>query len=383
MTTTFDSRLLGCLLGVAIGDGMGGPVEGLTATEIQRRFPTWDWTRFLPTQEWKPKGEGRITDDTLMTEALIRAYNAAGTHLDAFGFRDFLLPEMCDHPVWVPERQQDMVIIDRLNFLEKYVQIRLRMASAEPRIAGVGNGLNCAIAMFIMPVGAVNAGDPHAAYHEAAELGMAESHSYAVEGAAALAAAYAAALARDATVDTVLESARTHAREGTRAAITAAIAASDPVDPLDRWIAKVLAAVQPFNQSPTGASVLEEDPALRSPNVADPRLAFEEVPVALAALRWGQGNFLRTLEASVRFGRDCDSIAGMACGLCGALVGRAGIPDALALTSAEANRRNWMAMAEEFASTIRRLHAKDAARWDAHCRTILADGETGRRNRHD
>jgi len=102
MTTTFDSRLLGCLLGVAIGDGMGGPVEGLTATEIQRRFPTWDWTRFLPTQEWKPKGEGRITDDTLMTEALIRAYNAAGTHLDAYGFRDFLLPEMCDHPVWVP-----------------------------------------------------------------------------------------------------------------------------------------------------------------------------------------------------------------------------------------------------------------------------------------
>ena len=76
--THFDSHLLGCLLGVAIGDGMGGPIEGLTAAEIARRFPTWDWTTFLPTQEWQPKGHGRITDDTLMTEALMRAYYLGG-----------------------------------------------------------------------------------------------------------------------------------------------------------------------------------------------------------------------------------------------------------------------------------------------------------------
>jgi hypothetical protein len=59
-----------------------------------------------------------------------------------------------------------------------YALFRLRYAGSEPRIAGVGNGLNCAIAMFILPVGAVNAGDPYAADHEAAELGMAEAHSF-------------------------------------------------------------------------------------------------------------------------------------------------------------------------------------------------------------
>ncbi len=352
-------------MGVAIGDGMGAPVEGLSAAEIARRFPTWDWTHFLPSQEWKPKGEGRITDDTLMTEALMRAYIAAGEHLDAFGFRDFLLPEYCERQVWVPELQRQTAILDRLNYLERYALFRLRYAGAEPRIAGVGNGLNCAIAMFIMPVGAVNAGDARAAYHEAAELGMAEAHSYAVEGAAALAAAYAAAFAPGADAETCIAAARAHARDGTRAAIAAAVAASDPADPLERWIERVLAAIQPFTNTPLAAPTvpLEADPAMHRKSVADPAMAFEEVPVALAALRWGGGDFLRTLEAAVRFGRDCDSIAGMACGLCGALVGRAGIPDALAAASAAANRRDWPADAAAFAAVCRRIHAKDAARW--------------------
>lgn len=150
MNRDFSDRLTGSLCGVAIGDGMGGPVEGWTPERIRERFADYD--TFLPTTDWPPKGHGRITDDTLMTEALIRAYIAAGDHLDACGFRDFLLPEMCDRKVWVPERQQEMAIIGRLNDIERYTQYRLRHFGAEPRLAGQGNALNCAIAMFIMPV---------------------------------------------------------------------------------------------------------------------------------------------------------------------------------------------------------------------------------------
>lgn len=371
MSTYFDDHLLGCLLGVAIGDGMGAPVEGLERTEIRRRFPTWDWTRFLPSQEWKPKGEGRITDDTLMTEALIRAYQAAGTHLDAYGFRDFLLPEYAERQVWVPELQRETAIIDRLNFLEKYALFRLRYAGAEPRVAGLGNGLNCAIAMFIMPVGAVNAGDPYAAYHEAAELGMAEAHSYAVEGAAALAAAYAAALGRGAGIDGCIAAARTLAREGTRASIDAVVAATDPADPFDRWAERVLQAILPFsNQAAAGVPPLEADPAMRGGNVADPRRAVEEVAVALAALRWGGGDFLRTLRAGVVYGRDCDSIAGMALSLWGALHGPAGIPPALLAGVGSGSRRELLTEGRSFAEVCRRIHADDTRRWTARVRAL-------------
>lgn len=364
-STRFDTHLLGSLLGVAIGDGMGGPVEGLTAAEIARRFPTWDWNTFLPTQEWKPKGHGRITDDTLMTEALMRAYIAAGDHLDAHGFRDHLLPEMCDRPVWVPEQQREMAIIERLNHIERFAVIRLRHVGADPRTAGIGNSLNCAIAMFIMPVGAVNAGDPYAAYHEAVALGHAESHSFAVEGAAVLAAAYAEALRPGATPETVIDAALTLAKDGTRAGIAAAIAATDPSDPIATWIGRVLAATAPTSNR-TNASEGERTHQMGCRNVTDPRSNFEEVPVALAALRYGGGDFLRTIEAACRFGRDADSIAGMACGLCGALGGRRAIPDALVTASVEANQRDWAAMAAAFATTCRAIQARDAARWTAH-----------------
>lgn len=360
----FCDHLHACLLGIAIGDGMGAPVEGLTSTEIARRFPTWDWNSFLPTQEWAPKGHGRITDDTLMTEALMRAYSSARGHLDAFGFRDHLLPEMCETRVWVPELQREMPIIERLNNIERYTLIRLRHVGIEPRIAGVGNILNCGIAMFIMPVGAVNAGDPRAAYHEAAELGMAEGHCFAVEGAATLAAAYAAALGARSTIDKVITATMDLARDGTAAAIDACCAATDPEDSLPTWIERVLQAVMPYTNC-----MHDGEPGGRkksvSRNLPDPRRCFEEVPVALAALRYGQGNFLTTLEAACRFGRDADSIAGMACGLCGAIGGGTTIPAGLNEASQAANDRDWLALSRDFAATCAQIREQDCIAWKA------------------
>ena len=364
MNLPFLDHLTGSLCGLAIGDGMGGPVEGYSAQRIKERFAGWDFETFLPTTEWLPKGHGRITDDTLMTEALIRAYVAAGTHLDATGFRDYLLPEMCDHKIWVPERQEEMVIIHRMNNIERYTQYRLRDFGAEPRLAGQGNALNCAIAMFIMPVGAVNAGDPYAAYQEAAALGMAESHSYAVEGAAALAAAYAESLADGATVDSVITAARDLGRDGVRSAIIAAQNATNPKDSVDEWIVKVRAAMIPFDTNPDTLPLEQVTHSAQSQvrNLPDPRGCFEEMPVALAALRYGQGNFLNTLRAAVTYGRDADSIAGIAAGLCGGLVGQAGIPAKLITASHQANRRDWPAMAKTFAQGIGKIWKADRIR---------------------
>ena len=78
------------------------------------------------------KGDGRITDDTLMTEALIRADVAAGRHLDAYGYEKFLLPEIGHRKVWFPERRQDLPILELMSWAERFPWARLKTAHADP-----------------------------------------------------------------------------------------------------------------------------------------------------------------------------------------------------------------------------------------------------------
>lgn len=174
---------------------MGAPVEGWSPERIQQRFGTHDLKTFLPpTHSGDPatgKGDGRITDDTLMIEALIRAYQKAGMHLDAYGYEQFVLPEIATTPVWVPERQREMPILERLWWPEKFPWMRLVHGHADPRQAGVGNCVNCGVAMWTMPVGAMNAGDPEGAYAEATALGLAHNESFAIEAAGVMAAGFA------------------------------------------------------------------------------------------------------------------------------------------------------------------------------------------------
>ncbi len=70
---TRQERVTGCLLGGAIGDALGAPVEFLSWPEIEREFGPAGIRTFAPAYG----GKGRITDDTQMTlftaEGLIRA----------------------------------------------------------------------------------------------------------------------------------------------------------------------------------------------------------------------------------------------------------------------------------------------------------------------
>lgn len=71
---TVQGRFLGCLLGGAVGDALGAPVEFMKRTEILRRFGPDGITQYAPAYG----GLGTITDDTQMTlftaEGLIRGW---------------------------------------------------------------------------------------------------------------------------------------------------------------------------------------------------------------------------------------------------------------------------------------------------------------------
>ena len=71
---TLHNRFTGCLLGGAVGDALGAPVEFMSREQILRRFGPRGITRYAPAYG----GTGRITDDTQMTlftaEGLLRAW---------------------------------------------------------------------------------------------------------------------------------------------------------------------------------------------------------------------------------------------------------------------------------------------------------------------
>jgi ADP-ribosylglycohydrolase len=368
MMPNFSDRVAGALYGVAAGDAMGAPVEGMMPARIAKLFPVHDWNTFLPpTHGGDPstgKGAGRVTDDTLMVEALIEAYCDARRHLDAHGYAGPLLRHVYDEKVWVPERAAVMRLWDRLWWPEKYPWMRIVQNNVEPRVAGIGNCVNCGVAMWMMPVGAVNAGDPEGAYQEAAALGAAHNESFAVEAGAVMAAAYAEAFAAGATVRSVLRAAGAVARDGTANAICDVVSAVRPRDGIGAFIRRVRSAVSPYDQRE--GHVPDDKPLLAAGinDVGRPSKthAIEELPVALAALAYGGGKFRKTIEAAVRYGRDCDSIASMATGLFGALYGVDAVPASLRRAVDAANRRDFAALARRFCAAVRKIRRNDVLR---------------------
>ncbi|HYO29724.1 MAG TPA: ADP-ribosylglycohydrolase family protein, partial [Thermomicrobiales bacterium] len=197
--------------------------------------------------------------------------------------------------------------------------MRLRLANADPRLGGVGNLVNCGAAMYAAPVGIVNAADPEGAYKEAIEIFAAHQWSYGLEAAGVIAACVAEAFRPGATVGSVVAVALDLAKEGTRAAIEATVAAAQGGAGWRDAIPVLREAVRPFDGS-------AEDGIGERGNGTDDwgpsRLkSIEEVPVALGFLVVAKGDFEQAVFGSANYGRDNDSIAGMAGAIAGALHG--------------------------------------------------------------
>lgn len=205
---SLEDRAAGCLVGAAVGDALGGPVQGWSPEEIVKRHggrvegivgPFHDnWRTARPLTPYH-KGDGHVTDDTLMTHALVRVYETVRDHLDAYDIADHLVPDLIGTPRWIPELETEALPLQRIFLAEKWIVARLHYGHADPREAGVGNIVNCGAAMYMAPVGIVNAGNPDRAYAEALDIAGAHQASYGREAAGVFAAAVAAAFLPDAT----------------------------------------------------------------------------------------------------------------------------------------------------------------------------------------
>lgn len=332
----------------------GGRVSGVVGPWNE------DWRTARPLAPYH-KGDGHVTDDTLMTHALIRVYGTVRDHLDAYAVADHLVPDLISTPRWIPELEAEALPLQRIFLAEKWMVARLHYGHVDPREAGTGNIVNCGAAMYMAPVGLVNAAHPAAAYAEAIDVAGAHQSSYGREAAGVFAAAVAAACTPDATPASVVETCLALAKDGTRAAIEAVCDVAARHRDAESAQRGLRDAIAPFDTV---------GPTYRSPSLGARRPsrlhAIEELPIALGMLLIGAGDYRRTVLGSVNYGRDCDSIATMSGALAGALGGESAVPVEWSDRVAEASRLDLHAPARELTQVAYEVFTRDTERRRAH-----------------
>ncbi|GAA1003701.1 ADP-ribosylglycohydrolase family protein [Streptomyces thermogriseus] len=375
-----EERITGALVGAAVGDALGGPVEGYSPEQILERHGgrvrgvvgPWhgeDWRTARPIAPYH-KGDGHVTDDTLMTHALVRVYARVRDHLDAYAIAEHLVPDLMTNPRWIPELETEALPLHRIFLAEKWLVARLHYGHADPREAGVGNIVNCGAAMYMAPVGLVNAANPAAAYAEALDIAGAHQSSYGREAAGVLAAGVAAACTPGATADSVVAACLSLAKDGTRAAIEKVCEEARRHTDVESALGPLREAVAPYDTV---------GPDYRNPSLGARRPSrlhsVEELPVALGMLTVARGDFRQAVLGAVNYGRDCDSIATMAGALAGAL--GSPVPEDWARTVAEASRLDLWEPGRTLTGVAREIFARDVRRRRAHERAFAGMGGPG------
>jgi ADP-ribosylglycohydrolase len=368
--TPIENKAVGCVAGAAVADALGGATEGWTPEQIQQRYGGYvegivppyfaDWRNARPIAPYH-KGDGHVTDDTLMTHALIRVYERVGGHLTAYAAADHLVPEMMGERRWIPELEAEALPLQRVFLAEKWLALRLHYGHVDPREAGVGNIVNCGAAMYMAPVGIVNAADPDGAYAEAIDLAGAHQSSYGREAAGVLAAAVAEAMCPGATADSVVGTCLRLAQDGTKAAIDAVCSRARDLDHWQGSFEALRAAVRPYDT--VADTYRDQGLGARRPSREH---SIEELPLALAFLLIAGGDYRETVLGGVNYGRDADSIASMGGAIAGALGGLEAVPAEWLGQVATASHLDLVAPGRAIAEVARDVHDVDIARRRAH-----------------
>jgi ADP-ribosylglycohydrolase len=359
-----EDKILGSLYGGAAGDAIGAPAEHKTHEQIRERY---DWIADIVGPWAGPsdlgKGDGRFTDDTHMIQVLGRMYVEANDHLDVFEFARRIVTLIADEPRYVAEYGRDAPVIERLFYPEKWLLMRLRLANADPRLGGVGNMVNCGAAMYAAPVGMVNAADPDAAYREAIEIFAAHQYSYGLEAAGVLAACVAEALRPGSSVDSIVATALRLAREGTRLAIDAVVNRAATLSDWREAIGPMRDAIRPFDGGAEKLPTSIADMGNGTDDWGPSRIkSIEELPIALGFLVVTGGDLETAIFGGANYGRDCDSIAGMAGSLAGALHGFGAIRPEWVAAIDQQNRCDLRPLAANLASLAIRLQREQLDR---------------------
>jgi len=316
-------KVFGCYLGAAVGDALGGPLQAMHAERILKLFgPVKEMLPYRKPPGFFEPGRGyavRSDPGSVTDETLIRAQFARFV-LDHPQSRQ--VGELVDHllrygnpAVW-PERMLRPLDLVRRG----KVPPEAAGASQEP-----GGGLG-----WWTPIGIVRVGRPARAAAETTQLSCVWKRPLEQDLLAALQAGVAHALTEKATVETTIEAACREVGPLARALIERAVESARPYIRGD--VAEFVRAMYRralVEWTPDEIDGELPPPAPTPKNIEEPTssdLLAEQVPLAFAALVFGDGRARATLSAAVTLGRCAKAIGSAAGSLVGALVGRSRVP---------------------------------------------------------
>lgn len=368
---SFQDRVRGVILSAALGDAMGAVVEKLSYEEIKEKYGRVEslhtaWYKADDPEEnrGKIRGFGTVTDDTLMMLALIRVYLKEKRHLDAYDLGNEFMKEIAFRKTYIPEFGREAPLIERLFYPEQYMFTRHVLANGEPREAGIGNMVNCGAAMYIAPVGVVNAGNPKGAYDEAILFALGHQNSYGLEAAGVLAACVAKAFEENVQAEDIIQTAITFAKDGTKKAIIAISnearslnARNADKDEIVKHLHRVMADYSPM-QDDVKRSI--QKTGLPSSHYTPSRLlSIEELPMALAFILLNNGDYYSSIYDGINSGRDTDSIGVMIGVILGAMHGDKVMKQGDVDILEQRNRLNLLSISESFIQTSSEIIRKD------------------------
>lgn len=283
------SRARGCLAGLAAGDALGRPAEGMEPAQIAAR-----WGRI----------EGYVADTPLGSDDTEYALLTAKALLRYRG--DFSADNVAE--LWVREVCGQEGGFAGGGFSEMAAIRNLERGHRAPRSGQHPHAWSDGLAMRVAPIGIVAAGDPAEAARLAREDGLVSHSGEGIYAGQAVAAAVASAMAGG-TAQEAFDAGLSVIPEGswtTRCMLTA----QEVVNSAANWQEAAERAV--------------DELAVHKYYWAD--LAPEAVGLAFAAVLAGDGNARETILNAVNLGRDADTIAAMAGAIAGAMAGIEHIP---------------------------------------------------------
>jgi ADP-ribosylglycohydrolase len=326
-------RALGAYLGAAIGDAMGGPVEGMHAARIKRIFGRIEG--LLPYR--KPPGlndlapgyalqpdPGSITDDTFIRAQFTNFYVETQPPRTPRMLADWLLAN-ADFSMWWPPMAEPLRAIERGDAMPE------KDGLSHPQGGGAG---------WWTPIGVLHAGDPAGAAAETRRMCTIWKAPLEQDLLAATQAGLAEALRAGATVDSMVEVMLDQcgplAWKLLQRGLAIAHSARSGAELVLGIYEKALVC-----EAPTAAEAAlpaPMEPLLDSDKPYASILFAEQIPLAVAAFVFAGGEPSRAIPEAVMLGRDADSIATTVGSWSGALFGESALPADWVSTVCEANR---------------------------------------------
>ncbi len=289
MPNDITSASRGCLLGLAIGDALGGPTEGKTQQAIAR-----EWGRVLDFLS-ETQGGSDDTEHALFNARLLLKH---GLGLDSATIAE----------AWKTEIILSTNTYKGAGFSEMMAIRNLKRGLLPPQSGQHAHAWSEGLAMRVAPFGIVAAGRPAEAADLAARDGLVTNSGEGIYGGQAVASAVAVAM-MGASINEIVDAARnsTPANSWTRRGIDHA--ANIAVGCKDVW-----SALGPLYESIVCSSYFWSD------------IAPEAVSLAFGIIVASRGDFSEAVLGGVNIGRDTDTIAGIVGAILGARGGEAVLP---------------------------------------------------------